>query len=212
MRSYRRLSPVRRRKGARPAASGSTATIGCRVRRKVSARTSPNFFSAHSRDANPGLTKASTDRCSPRNGQLANLIRLYVRRRRKRIEPIQVVSNEDFRKLVGKKLRTLRREAGISQRDLAKRLNLSHQQIQKYERGSNTLPLRRVTAFASALGVAPAVLVFPEIDTTAIGSAVGLSPEQTELLRLFEEIPDRESRKRLLDLLHTVKNFANSLL
>jgi transcriptional regulator with XRE-family HTH domain len=118
-----------------------------------------------------------------------------------------VECNETFQKLIGKTLRTLRREAGLSQRDLAKKLNLSHQQIQKYERGNNALPLQRVKSFASALGVAPAILVFPEVDWAVVGSTAGLSPDQTELLRLYDSLPDGESRKRLLDLLRSMGEF-----
>jgi transcriptional regulator with XRE-family HTH domain len=131
--------------------------------------------------------------------------------RAKRTESNQVKSDENFQKLIGKKLRTLRREAGLSQRDLAMKMNLSHQQIQKYERGDNALPLQRVNSFASALGVAPVILVFPEIDRSAIGPAGSLSPDQAELLNLFEALPDRESRQRLLDLLRSLGTFANSL-
>lgn len=117
-------------------------------------------------------------------------------------------SNQNFQKLIGKKLRTLRREAGLSQRDLAKKLNLSHQQIQKYERGNNALPLQRVKSFAFALGVAPAILVFPEVEGTSIGAAMGLSPEQTELLHLYDNLPDLESRRKLLELLRSLGEFA----
>lgn len=117
-------------------------------------------------------------------------------------------SNEDFRKLIGKKLRTLRREAGLSQRDLARKLNLSHQQIQKYERGNNALPLRRIKPFAFALGVAPANLMFPEVGGTDIDSSADLTLEQAELLRLYNELPDLESRRKLLELLRSLGKFA----
>jgi len=115
-----------------------------------------------------------------------------------------VVNSGEFQKLVGEKLRRLRLEAGLSQRDLAQRLELSHQQIQKYERGDNALPLERIRPFAMALGVAPAVLAFPEIDWMAAEPTSNHSSDHAELLRLYEALPDGETRKRLLDFLRTL--------
>lgn len=122
-----------------------------------------------------------------------------------------VGNNEDFRKSMGIKLRALRREAGLSQRDLARKLDLSHQQIQKYERGSNALPLERVRPFANALGVAPSVLAFPEVDWIASKLSLDLSSDQSELLRLYDDIPDRSSRLLLLDLVRSVGGLARRL-
>jgi len=120
-------------------------------------------------------------------------------------------NNDEFQKLMGGKLRSLRREAGLSQRGLAQKLDLSHQQIQKYERGDNALPLQRVKSFAAALGVAPAILAFPEIDRPALQSAGGLSPDRAELLRLYDTMPDRESRNKMLELLRAVGDLVKRL-
>jgi transcriptional regulator with XRE-family HTH domain len=111
---------------------------------------------------------------------------------------------------MGGKLRTLRREAGLSQRGLAQKLDLSHQQIQKYERGDNALPLQRVKSFAAALGVAPAILAFPEIDRPVPESAA-LSPDRAEFLRLYDTMPDRESRRQLLELFRSLGDLVKRL-
>ena len=114
-------------------------------------------------------------------------------------------NNEEFQRLIGAKLRMLRQEAGLSQRGLAQKLDLSHQQIQKYERGDNALPLQRVKSFADALGVAPAVLAFPEVDRKGNEAPVNLSPDRTELLRLYDNLPDRESRNQLMNLVRSLE-------
>jgi len=119
--------------------------------------------------------------------------------------------SEGFKKLVGDRLRTFRREAGISQRGLAHTLEISHQQIQKYERGENSLPLERVKSIASALGIAPTLLAFPEIDGLPNAQAANLSRDRIELLRLYDAMPDKECRKRLLDLLRIFGELANRL-
>jgi hypothetical protein len=73
------------------------------------------------------------------------------------------------------------------------------------------LPLQRAKSFAAALGVAPAILAFPELDRQTSGGAAGLPSDQAELLRLYESIPDLESRKRLLDLVRTLADLPKRL-
>jgi transcriptional regulator with XRE-family HTH domain len=121
----------------------------------------------------------------------------------------RATDSEDFKKLVGERLKALRLESGISQRGLAKRLDISHQQLQKYERGANALPLERVQAIASALGVAPGLLAFPEVDAHSNATAAKRSPDRIELLRLYDRLPDKECRKRALDLLRSVGALVN---
>jgi transcriptional regulator with XRE-family HTH domain len=124
----------------------------------------------------------------------------------------EVETRKGIQNSIGDKLRMLRREAGLSQRTLAQKLDLSHQQIQKYERGNNALPLNRVKSFAAALGVEPAILAFPEIDWTPIEPGMALSTDRAELLRLYDAIPDRESRLRLLDLVRTLGGLVKTLI
>jgi len=122
-----------------------------------------------------------------------------------------IANNQDFQKSIGGKLRALRREAGLSQRGLALKLDLSHQQIQKYERGDNALPLHRVKSFAAALGVLPAILAFPEIDRKSVDSSLGLSPDRAELLRLYDAMPDRDSRIHLMELIRNLQKLVKRL-
>lgn len=121
-------------------------------------------------------------------------------------------TSHEFQKRIGGKLRTLRREAGLSQRDLALKVDVSHQQIQKYERGENALPLERIRTFAEALGVSPGVLAFPETGLDEVAPKSRLSLGQSELLRLYDAIPDRESRRRLLDLVKTLQLLVKRLI
>jgi transcriptional regulator with XRE-family HTH domain len=121
--------------------------------------------------------------------------------------PVRGAGNrEDFQKLVGDKLRALRRNAGLSQRELARRLELSHQQIQKYERGDNALPLERIRPYAAALGVSPSSLAFPEDNWMAAEYMPCLPADRVELLSLFDALPDRASRDHLLDFLRSLAN------
>lgn len=52
---------------------------------------------------------------------------------------------------VGLRIRTMRTEQRVSQDQLAKKLDISFQQIQKYEKGVNRLSLSRAVEIAKAL-------------------------------------------------------------
>ncbi len=55
-------------------------------------------------------------------------------------------------KIVGQKLRELRTQQGMTQQDLAAVLDLSYQQVQKYESGTNRISAGKLYFFAKALG------------------------------------------------------------
>jgi transcriptional regulator with XRE-family HTH domain len=56
---------------------------------------------------------------------------------------------------VGRRLRLLRNQKHVSQKDLAERLGITFQQIQKYEKGLNRLPASRMLAICFALDATP---------------------------------------------------------
>ena len=51
---------------------------------------------------------------------------------------------------LGRIIELTRHRHGMSQKDLARHLNITFQQIQKYEQGTNRLSARRLTQIASA--------------------------------------------------------------
>jgi transcriptional regulator with XRE-family HTH domain len=57
---------------------------------------------------------------------------------------------------VGRRVRALRREKGLSQEKLGNQLALTFQQIQKYENGSNRIAAGRLQRIARILGVSVA--------------------------------------------------------
>lgn len=56
---------------------------------------------------------------------------------------------------IGSRLRLRRKMMGMSQDALARRLGITFQQIQKYERGANSVSARRLLEFAQVLEVSP---------------------------------------------------------
>lgn len=64
-------------------------------------------------------------------------------------------SNNLLDTMVGAKLRERRRALELTQSDLGEILGISHQQVQRYESGENTLSLQRLLEVANALNVKP---------------------------------------------------------
>ena len=56
---------------------------------------------------------------------------------------------------IGQRLRLHRKMMGMSQADLARRVGITFQQIQKYENGKNSISARRLYEFALLLRVSP---------------------------------------------------------
>ena len=64
-----------------------------------------------------------------------------------------VKSPTDIDREVGKRLRALREEAGISQTALGDGSGITFQQVQKYENGANRVSVSRLIQFCDVLGV-----------------------------------------------------------
>ncbi len=67
----------------------------------------------------------------------------------------------------GTRVRTRRKALKISQQELAKHLNLTFQQVQKYERGSNRISCARLWLLAKALE-APVGSFFDGLDDDTV--------------------------------------------
>lgn len=65
----------------------------------------------------------------------------------------------DVNEYAARQLRRLRDSAGLSQTQLAREMNLSPQQIQKYEWGINRLSAGRLVQFAEAFNVSVTALL-----------------------------------------------------
>jgi transcriptional regulator with XRE-family HTH domain len=103
----------------------------------------------------------------------------------------------------GARLRTRRRQLGLSQTSLAEALGVSFQQVQKYERGANRVAASTLVAAAEALGVSVGWLV------GEVGGGAGdddevfralARPGALEILQAFNAIPDTRARAALLAL------------
>ncbi len=98
--------------------------------------------------------------------------------------------------LVGANIRILRIEHGLTLQELASQLGMSHQQLQKYETGSNRVSAGVICVLARAFSV-PVDALFKGVDDT-----MGLD-ETTNALQLARNkchaIVDGTSSARVLD-------------
>lgn len=120
---------------------------------------------------------------------------------------------------VGAMVRHYRIMKGISQQRMAEVLNLTFQQIQKYETGGNRMSPSALFYVAKYLGVAPSTFfegleqdgdVSPihdiENDMEVMASINGVPQrrETMELIRAVESITDSGHRQALIDMVYAI--------
>lgn len=120
-------------------------------------------------------------------------------------------------KNVGARLRELRQRIGLSQTDLADRMGISFQQVQKFEKGANRMGVSRLMQACVALGVSPNTLLMPVVDASGMpvleeggdsASERPLSFFGARLARRFDAIEDDEMRRVAY---HTFKSFLEGM-
>lgn len=114
---------------------------------------------------------------------------------------------------VGGRVRLRRMLIGMSQEKLGDALNLTFQQVQKYEKGANRIGAGRLFRIAQLLGVS-VQFFFDDAPDSQMQSGSGFSdmdpvplmmdfvntPEGIHLNRAFAAIKDASVRKRFVDL------------
>ena len=116
---------------------------------------------------------------------------------------------------VGASIRAHRLAAGMSQGDLAKRLGVSFQQVQKYEKGTNRVGAGRLPQIADMFGVPIGTLFKGTVDAS-LGKEMGgvvpvkLIPDTTtvKLLTAYAEITDPSVRRNLSELVDRIAKSA----
>jgi transcriptional regulator with XRE-family HTH domain len=105
--------------------------------------------------------------------------------------------------MIGARMRTRRRQLALSQSDLADRLGVSFQQVQKYERGANRVAASTLLTAAQVLGTSISWLVGEEVsgrdDDEDVFRALA-RPGALEVLQAFNAIADPRVRAALLSL------------
>jgi len=112
---------------------------------------------------------------------------------------------------VGKRIRHRRWMVGMTQQQLADRVGIKFQQIQKYETGMNRVSASRLWDIAEVLGVAISFF-FEGIDdkrevSRGVEGDMLADKEALELVRSYYAIPEAQ-RRRLFDLARVLSEAA----
>lgn len=119
---------------------------------------------------------------------------------------------------VGSRVRLRRKLLGMSQKELAEKVNLTFQQIQKYESGANRIGSGRLYEFSLILGVKVSYFFDDMPSDTAAGGAkpkggardnvedhipveILEARETLNLIRYYYKIKDAVVRKKFIELL-----------
>jgi transcriptional regulator with XRE-family HTH domain len=108
---------------------------------------------------------------------------------------------------IAKKVRALRLQRGMSQTELGGVLEVTFQQVQKYETGSNRISAGRLQQIAEVLDV-PAAYFYAGLDDGEAQRTIPAEPEvdllqsahAVRLVRAYSRITDRRTRLKLLKL------------
>ncbi len=102
---------------------------------------------------------------------------------------------------VGSRVRLRRRQLGMSQDTLARAVDITFQQVQKYERGSTRISASRLYDMAGVLGVAVGFLCQGFDDS---GHDFMASAEGAELVTSFLRVRSPRQRQRIVDLVRAL--------
>ena len=103
---------------------------------------------------------------------------------------------------LGKKLRLRRTSLGLTQTQVAKAINVTFQQIQKYEKGTNGVSSARLLQLASFLKV-PIKYFFEDYQDFSASNESNLSSKDINysfLVRLFNDL-EQQQKEKLLEVL-----------
>ena len=112
---------------------------------------------------------------------------------------------------VGKRIRHRRWMVGMTQQQLADKVGIKFQQIQKYETGMNRVSASRLWDIADAMGVTIAFFFEGLAEGAELVQAAGADlmadKEALELVRSYYAIPEAQ-RRRLFDLARVLSDAA----
>jgi transcriptional regulator with XRE-family HTH domain len=119
----------------------------------------------------------------------------------------------DINDAAGKRIRMLRRTLGISQSELAKKINLTYQQLQKYETGKNRISIETLEKISDVLQTSSAqILTDAKLDAGTEYLEEGQNTSEPThsdylLLRYMTSIKDSKIKRSISEL---VKNISLS--
>ena len=123
----------------------------------------------------------------------------------------------DIETHIGKQLKLLRLANKVSQRDLANKMGVTYQQVQKYENGLNKISVSRLWQVCEIFKISPNVL-FENIlsNTSDVKNADSLIPnklatsQDMKMIIAFKKIEKSSSRALLIKLCQEMASNSNA--
>lgn len=115
---------------------------------------------------------------------------------------------EQAKEEIGGLIRGIRKTKGLSLMRLAEMIEVSYQQLQKYEKGTDKVSVDRLHQLAKALEV-PVTIFFPSGDELAAETAqrYGKLPDDEQLLlELYRGLQNLNRKKAVIELLKSMNS------
>jgi len=94
-------------------------------------------------------------------------------------------SEKQINLFIGQKIRNARETLGITQESIAKELEVSFQQVQKYEKGHNRISAVKLFVLAQAIDV-PVHVFFPKTESNALEL---IPPKTLRVIKMINQVP-----------------------
>ena len=112
---------------------------------------------------------------------------------------------KDLDKIIGNKVNELRLNKGLTRQELAKQIGVTHQQLQKYVKGTNRITASRLVDIAEALDT-PIMYFFEDTSNKEVMDKLVLEKECIAIMSEFSKITDTPHREVIHNL---IKVFVN---
>lgn len=130
---------------------------------------------------------------------------------------IKILKEIDIK--IGEKIKKTRKNLGLSQIDLAEKIGLSFQQIQKYEKGRTKITVNRLQQISEALNVTIWSFFTEDVMTPQVSCLISeygtdkieekysqlLTTEEGCFLKTFRKIKNKKVREGILKLLKGIE-------
>jgi transcriptional regulator with XRE-family HTH domain len=114
---------------------------------------------------------------------------------------------EEIEQHIGKQIKMLRMAQKMSQKDLAERMDITYQQVQKYETGLNRISVSRLWQLCNIFGITPNFLFEGVLDSSNKDHAPGdlipnnvATSQDIKLMLAFKNISDGNDRNLMIKL------------
>ena len=117
------------------------------------------------------------------------------------------------KKYIGAIIRLTRKTAGLSQMELAERVGISYQQIQKYEKGISEISIARLSQIADALNTRLGSFIADD-EKTMVSESISrygaVRDDEIEFLRLFRKIKSKKLKSGLLVIIKSIAELSEN--